>query len=303
MDADTEKKCLKAGKIASQVRREGAAKMIPGASYLEVMDYCEQRIKELGGKIAWAQMALNDTAAHFCPQEEEQGTFQEGDLAKIDIGVHEDGYIADTAMTTDVGAKNKLNQDLIKTSQNSLKAAMKLVRPGVQLWELGEAQNSEAEKAGFHIIRNLSGHTIEQYRVHGGISIPTYNNKDKTELQEGMQIAIEPFITNGTGLIKEKGTASIFMIHSTRNPRSLYARKVMDFVKPLNGLPFTTRWLTRAIGKNPAHLGLRELIKEDIVRAYPPLPEVAGGKIAQFEHSMIVKDKPLVYTRHPDDTW
>ncbi len=303
MDEQIEQKCIKVGKIASQVRREGAARMKTGTSYLEVMDFCEKRIIELGGKVAWAQMAINDTAAHFCPEDDEKGTFQEGDLVKIDIGVHEDGYIADNAMTVEVGSITKHNQDLIKASQNSLKAAIKLVRPGVQLWELGEAQHSEAEKAGFKIIRNLSGHTIERYRVHGGISIPTYNNKDKTELKEGTQIAIEPFITDGTGLIKEKGNPTIFMLNSSRMPRSLYARKVLDFVKPFNGLPFTTRWLTRAIPKSQAQLGLRELLKEDIIRGYPPLPEVAGGRVAQFEHSMIVKDKTVVYTRHADDTW
>ena len=118
-----------------------------------------------------------------------------------------------------------------------------------------------------------------------------------------MQIAIEPFITNGVGLIKEGTTPTIFMVATKRMPRSPYARKILEFVAPQKGLPFTTRWITRALGRGPATLGMRELLREGIVRAYPPLPEVKGGKVAQFEHSMIVKDKTLVYTRHVDDTW
>src|SRR3989338_6628833 len=112
------------------------------------MDYCEKRIKDLGGQIAWAQMALNETAAHFCPDDDDKTILQEGDVAKIDIGVHQDGYIADNAMTIIVG-KSNTHHDLVKAAQNALKAAIKLVEPGRQLWELGEAQSSEAEALGF----------------------------------------------------------------------------------------------------------------------------------------------------------
>ena len=302
MDAEILSKIQKAGKIAAQVRREGAAKLAePGTSFLEVMDYCEKKIVELGGDIAWAQMAVNDTAAHFCPEQDDTQVSKEGDIIKVDIGVHIDGWIADNAMTIEVGSND--NADMIKASQNALNAAIKLVRPGVQLWELGEAQYSEAEALGFTTVKNLSGHTIDKYKVHAGISIPTYNNKDKTELQEDWQIAIEPFITNGDGLIKEKGKATIFMVDQQKGVRSPHARKILDFVKPLHGLPFTTRWLTREFGRGPATLGLRELQRSNIVRSYPPLSEVTGALVTQFEHSMIVKDTPLVYTKHDEDEW
>jgi len=303
MDQEIQNKLLKAGKIAAQVRREGAAKLaVPGTSFLEVMNYCEEKIKKLGGQIAWAQMAVNDVAAHFCPTDEDTSTSKEGDIIKVDIGVHLDGYIADNAMTVEVGSSNEY-KDLIKASQNALKAAIKLVRPGTQLWQLGEAQLSEAEALGFTTVKNLSGHTLEQNKVHAGISIPTFNNRDKRELQEGWQVAIEPFVTNGQGKIEEKGPATIFMVGKVKGVRSPYARKVLEFVKPLNGLPFTTRWLTRKFGKGGTALGLRELKQSGIISSYAPLVEVSNGIVAQFEHSMIVKDKPLVYTKHDEDEW
>jgi methionyl aminopeptidase len=302
MDAGVQEKILKAGKIASRVRREGALKLSkPGASFLEVMDYCENKIEKLGGQIAWAQMALNDTAAHFCPEENEEASSKEGDVIKIDIGVHLDGYIADNAMTVEVGSDKY--KDMIKASQNALKAAIKLVRPGTQLWELGEAQFSEAEALGFTTVKNLSGHTIEQYKVHAGISIPSFNNKDKRELKEDWQIAIEPFVTDGQGMIKEKEPSTIFMLGKEKGVRSPHAKKILQFVKPLNNMPFTSRWLTRKFGRGSTALGMRELIQSNIVRSYPPLVEVSGGIVTQFEHSIIVKDKPLVYTRHEDDQW
>ena len=302
MDPETLQKCLKAGKIAAQVRRETAAKLEkPGTSFLAAMDFAEERIVKLGGGIAWAQMALNEVAAHFCPQEDDTQVSKAGDVIKVDIGVHLDGYIADNAMTVQVATKDYT--DMIKAAQNALRSAIKLVRPGVQLWELGEAQSSEAEALGFTTVKNLSGHTIERYKVHAGISIPSYNTKDKTELQEGWQIAIEPFVTNGVGKIAEKGIPTIFMVESSRSTRSLYARKILDQVKSQHGLPFTTRWLTRKLGTGTTAFGMRELVKEGIIHSYAPLSEVSKGMVAQFEHSMIVKDKPLVYTRHDDDGW
>ena len=303
MDAEILKKLQRAGKIASQVRREGAAKLAqPGASFLEVMDFCEQRILQLGGEIAWAQMAVNSVAAHYCPAEDDQSISHEGDMIKIDIGVHLDGYLTDNAMTVIVG-KSTAHHDLLKASQNALKAAMKLVRPGVQLWELGEAQYSEAEALGFTTIKNLCGHSIERYKVHAGISIPTYNNKDKNALPENMEIAIEPFITDGQGLVRDKGPATVFMVQKEKGVRSPYARKILEQVRPRQGLPFSLRHLTRALGKGPAALGLRELQQQGIIHNYPPLAEISGHQVAQFEHALIIQDKPLILTRHDDDQW
>ncbi|MEK6900555.1 MAG: type II methionyl aminopeptidase [Nanoarchaeota archaeon] len=303
MNPEIQQKLLKAGSIAAQVRREGALKLSkPETSYLQVMDHCEKRIKELGGQIAWAQMAVNDVAAHYCPTEDDLSISKEGDIIKVDIGVHVDGHLADNAMTVIVGSSDE-HKDLVKAAQNALRSAIKLVRPGTPLWQLGEAQFSEAEALGFTTVKNLSGHTLERYKVHGGISIPSFNNKDKTELKENWQIAIEPFVTPGHGLIRDRGLATIFMVHKDRVPRSPNARKILDFVKPQNGLPFTTRWLTRQFGKGTAAFGLRELQQLDIVQSYPPLAEISNGLVSQFEHSMIVKDKPIVYTRHEEDGW
>ncbi len=305
MTPETIQKILHAGKIAAQIRRETAKKLQqPGFSYLQAMDEAEAQILKLGGKIAWAQMAVNDIAAHYCPTEDDESVSEEGQLIKVDIGVHIDGYIADNAMTIEVGKSNQY-KDHIKAAQNALKAAIKLVQPGVQLWQLGEAQMSEAEALGLTTIKNLSGHTIEQYRVHGGISIPSYNTKDKTEIKANTQIAIEPFVTEGNGLIKERGPAAIYMIESQRSTRSLYGQRILThpIIKQQQTLPFTTRWLTRSLGKSPTLLGLKQLEHDGIIKAYPPLAEVSKGMVAQFEHSMIVGDKTKVYTRHEDDEW
>ena len=83
MNPETIQLLEKAGRIAAQVRRETAAKLSkPGTSFLEAMDYAEQRILQLKGQIAWAQMAVNDVAAHFCPTEEDTGVSKGEILSK-----------------------------------------------------------------------------------------------------------------------------------------------------------------------------------------------------------------------------
>ncbi len=304
IDTEIQQKLIEAGRIASIVRREGASKLkIPGTPYLEVMDYCEKRILELGGSIAWAQMAVNHIAAHYCPTEDETKVTEVGQLIKIDIGVHIDGWIADNAMTIEVGDSNQWGK-LIEAAQNALRAAIAKVRPGVTITELGAAQMSEAQKLGFTTIKNLSGHTLDQHTVHAGISIPSFDSGEKTVLEEGMHIAIEPFVTPGDGFVKSEGKATIFMLRGDPSVRSQYSRNVADYVKSRNGLPFTTRHITRKFSKGVFALALRELSKSSAFEEYPPLAERTGGMVAQFEHSMIVTNNgALVYTRHPDDDW
>ncbi|MFQ5475116.1 MAG: type II methionyl aminopeptidase [Candidatus Nanoarchaeia archaeon] len=301
MDQETLDKLKKAGEIAAKVRWEGIRRCKEGVTYLEVMDHCEKRIVELGGRLAWAQLSPNDCAAHYCPTDEDKTKCKEGDILKIDIGVHVDGWIGDTAMSVQIATDE--HKDIIKASENALKAAIKLIEPGRQLWEIGEAQYSEAEAMGFTTVTNLCGHSLGRYKVHAGRSVPTYNNKDKTELQEGWQIAIEPFVTSGVGRIAEKGDATVFMIPAPKPIRSPYGRKILYYVKGLQGMPFTTRHITRKFGQSAFKVGMRELDQAGILRKYPPLREITGAMVSQTEHTCVVGDKTVVTTRNEDDGW
>jgi methionyl aminopeptidase len=70
----------------------------------EVCAAVEAEIARLGGALAFpTQVAVNAVAAHFCPEPGDREPFREGDLAKLDIGVHVDGWVVDTATTVSVG--------------------------------------------------------------------------------------------------------------------------------------------------------------------------------------------------------
>ena len=93
----------------------------------------------------------------------------------------------------------------------------------IKLYEIGKASLGQAAKIAGCSKRAFMD-TLGQYQVHAGISIPTFNNKSKVELQEGWHVAIEPFITNGDGFVKERGTSTIWMMRKGANARSPYAK-------------------------------------------------------------------------------
>jgi methionyl aminopeptidase len=274
----------KAGIIAAQARDETAKKIVLGASAVAVLDFCEKRIQELGGEVAWAQISPTNTAAHVCSTDEENIIFQKGDLLKLDIGVHIDGWIADTALSVAIDTNEY--DSMITAAKEAVEAALAIAKPGVTLAELGKAQSDVAKKYGFQTVKNLCGHTIDRYIVHSGISIPSFDTNDATKLPEGTIIAIEPFITTGIGKIQEKGIATIFMQTANKPTRSTYGRKILADIIPRNGLPFTTRHLIRKYGLAVTKLGLRDLQRDGIIKAYPPLVEQAP--VAQWEHTVIL---------------
>lgn len=282
----------KAGTITAEARSYGANLIKVGASILLVCRQIEAKIRELGGQPAFpVQISINHIAAHYCPDPDDTAVFKDGDICKLDLGVHVAGYIADTAITVDLGD----HADLVKASREACDAAVKLVAPGVELRELGKAIHEVITSYNYAPIRNLSGHGLNQYIIHDKPTIPNYDNNDHALLQEGMVIAIEPFATTGKGMIQEQSSGNIYAANRKKPVRNVYARKVQDEIAQYNKLPFTTHWLSTP--QKAAEMGLRELLAVQAVMCFPPLTEVAKGIVSQHEHTIIVAEKSVVTTR------
>ncbi len=217
MEKEILDKYIKAGKIASEARNYGKNLIKVGASLLEISDKIENKIKELGGELAFpVQISMNDVAAHNCADPDDTTKLKKGDLCKLDIGVHIDGYVADTACSVDLGDNN----DLVKASEDALTEALKIIKPGTTLAEIGETIKNAISKYGFSPIKNLSGHGLSKYVIHGPPTIPNFNTHDDTKLKEDDVIAIEPFATNGFGMIYESEKANIFSLVKKASKKS-----------------------------------------------------------------------------------
>ncbi len=285
----------KAGRIAAKAREIIPGLIKPGTLYVEIADKVEQRIVEFGGKPGFpCNISINDVAAHHVPLHGEILALKEGDLVKVDFGAHVNGAVADMAVSFSVG-KNELNEKLIEASEAALTAAIAKVRPGITVSEVGTAIEKEITSRGFLPIKNLCGHLVEVYNLHAGISIPNYNTKAHTKLEEGMAIAIEPFATNGNGLVSEGAEIGVYRLENGGAVR--IGKEILDFIiSEYQTLPFAKRWLIKKFNPLKVNLFLKEAVAKGILYEYNVLLEKKGSKVAQSEHTILVKEKPEILT-------
>ncbi len=281
---------IKAGEIAGEAREFGKTLIKPGVSHKEVTEKIETKIIELGGGIAFpAQMSLNDVAAHYTALLNKDIIFKEGDVVKLDVGVHVNGAIGDTALTVDLGD----NAKLIKASQNALKAALEIVKPGIILNEIGKTIESEITKLGFNPIKNLGGHGLDKYQIHTSPTVPNFDNEDDTKLVKGQIIAIEPFASSGSGTVVEGNPSEIYQIMATKNIRNPNSRLILKYVtEKFKTLPFAKRQIADKFNKLQLATGILALKKEGILHEFGTLPEkTKGSLVSQAEHTIIVGEK------------
>jgi methionyl aminopeptidase len=294
MEKDVEENYIRAGKIAAQVRDYGCGLVKKDALVVEIADKIEAKIRELNGKPAFpVNISINDMAAHYHPVINDALTINEEDYVKVDVGVHVDGYIGDTASTVRVAGKD----NLILCSEKMLESALKMITTGTAVGEIGEVIENTAKEFGFRPIRNLTGHSLGHFDVHAGLTIPNIKNDDRYQLREDDVIAVEPFCTAGSGLVKDSGSALIFRWINDRPTRLLESRKILDMAREkFERLPFAKRWIQKDFSPLKVELCLKELTNNYSLYGYQPLREVSGKPVAQSEHTLIIKDKPIITT-------
>ena len=273
----------RAGEILAEVRDETAARVEVGVSHLEVAQFAEDRIRELGGKPAFpVNISVDEEAAHATPTIDDEREFGE-DLVNLDIGVHIDGWLADTAITVDLSG----NPELVDASAEALDAALEVAGPGVQTGEIGAVIEETITGYGFNPVVNLSGHGLGHWDQHTQPNIPNRAIRDTVSLEVGDVVAIEPFATDGSGKVNEGGDAQIFALEREASVRNRDARAVLEQVtSEYRTLPFAIRWL-----ENPrASMALRRLEMQGVVHGYPVLKEDNGFLVSQKEHTIIVTE-------------
>ena len=275
----------KAGRIAADCRRWARENIRAGVRVRDVLEGIEERIRAQGGEPGFpAQSSRNHVAAHYCSSPEDELRYEEGDCVKVDLGVHVDGYVADTATTLDLSTDGRW-EPLIRASSDALAAAIATVGDGVPVGEVGAAVERTIEAAGFQPVRNLTGHGLARWKVHTAPQIPNYAERGGGRLKTGMVFAIEPFASTGRGYISERGKSEVFMM--VRPPRNAKAldRGVLRAIDAWRGLPIARRYFREF---EPAALEdtLAKLARQGALMRYPPLVEQEGVMVAQTEHSI-----------------
>jgi methionyl aminopeptidase len=288
---------VKAGKIASEVRELARAKDWTGKTLYEICETVESEIKSRGGKCAFpVNASLNEFAAHYTAEPDDPKVLSNTDLIKIDLGVQINGFIADTAVTISYDPEFEM---LVDAAEEALKNAMAMVKVGTKASDIGRTIEKTVKQYGFLPIANLSGHSLEQYTIHAGKSIPNIWSIGSFSLSSKETYACEPFVTTskGLGFVREGKIRNIFGLISRKKIKNDAANKLLDYIwENFNTLPFALRWITKEWNQKEAAPLLDELIKNKIVRAYPVLIEANEQRVAQAEHTFIPTETGAIVT-------
>jgi len=291
MDDTVYEKYRLAGRIAAKARDDGAEMVKEGVSCLEVVNKVESMILNDGGGLAFpVNVSINEVAAHFSPRHDDKSlVFKRGDVVKLDVGAHVDGYIADTALTVEVGTDRYT--DMIKASREALENAIDLMKANVNLSDVGRTIEETIKSYGYKSIDNLTGHSLERYNLHSGLSVPNVSDRlNLVKPKAGAVLAVEPFATDGAGHVISRKGSNIY-----RYVRSVKSRLIRDsktrslalsIHKNFKSLPFAERWCTDMFLNT--EISLKRLLFAGCIKQYPQLVDEDKGVVTQAEHTVII---------------
>jgi len=291
-------KYQRAGKIAREIREEIKKTVKEGMPIIDICEKVEGLIREKGGKSAFpCNVSVNEIAAHYTSPINDKQTIPERSIVKVDIGVHVDGYIADTATSVCFDPEYV---DMVYTAEKALEKAVELIRPGLSITRFGSEIQKIIKTRGFKPISNLTGHLIRRNIIHAGKSLPNVFNISTSRLKEGEVYGVEPFVTVSTasGRVENMREAYIFRYSKSKSLKNPYAKQILSFIKKnfLN-LPFTERWLKDFTSSSSYKSAFSELLSSKAVIGYPVFVEASRKLVAQAEYTvLLVSDGCVVLT-------
>lgn len=288
---------IKAGKIAAEVRENVRKKNWVGITLEEICEEVEGEILKRGAKRAFpVNASVNEVAAHYTAEPNDEKIVGEMDLVKIDLGVQINGYIADTAVTV---CYDPQYDNLVQAAEDALSNAVSMIKIGVKSSDVGRTIEKTIKQLGFKPIMNLSGHSLAQYTIHAGKSIPNVWSIGSFSFKGDQAYACEPFVTTaeGSGVVEEGPVRNIFALGSRKRTKNDEADRLQEYIwSNFNMLPFALRWLLKDWEEKKARELLEILIKKKVVHAYPVLVERNGQRVAQAEHTFIPTENGVTIT-------
>ncbi|BCU52726.1 methionyl aminopeptidase [Staphylococcus auricularis] len=199
------------GYICALIRDEMRKATEPGITTKELDDIAKRMFEEHGATSAPIHdenfpgqtcISVNEEVAHGIPGKRK---IREGDLVNIDVSALKNGYYADTGVSFVVGETDEpMKQKVCDVANEAFEAAMKKVKAGTKLSQIGKAVHATARRNDVKVIKNLTGHGVGKSLHEAPSHVLNYfDAKDKTLLKEGTVIAVEPFISSNATFVTE----------------------------------------------------------------------------------------------------
>lgn len=200
----------KIGKIVAEAREEILKNIKPGISTVKLDMIGKNILEKYNATSApkkdynfpgYTCISINEEVAHGIPGKR---IIKKGDIVNVDVSAELNGYYADTGATKVVDSNNKLKNDLCNCSEKALYMALKKVKAGNKISEIGKEIEREVKESNFKVIRNLCGHGIgKKLHEEPEYILNYYDPKDNLILKKGLVLAIETFVSNSAEYIVE----------------------------------------------------------------------------------------------------
>ena len=297
-DEETLEKFRLSGKILRETREEIKNFVREDMPIIDICEKAEKTIMDKGGKPAFpCNVSINEIAAHYTSPPKDDRRIPRKSIVKVDIGVHVDGYLTDTAVTICFNPEYK---SLVDTAEQALKTAINSIHPEMSTSKLGAIIEKTIKSHGFKPISNLTGHQVGRYLVHAGTSLPNVAQLSFSKIKLGEVYAIEPFVTlpDAVGRVEDGEEATIFRFLKSKSLKNPYSKQLLKHIEEnFRTLPFAERWLQGIVPKGHYREAFRELLSSKALMGYPIFVEVSRKPVAQAEHTvLIVEDGCVILT-------
>jgi len=279
------------GRILRETREEMKTYVKENMLVIDICEKTEGLIRAKGGKPAFpCNVSINEVAAHYTSPPNDMLRIPEGSTVKVDLGVHVDGYVTDTAFTASF---NPEGRSMANTAEQALKTVIENIHGDMALGKIGSLVETTIKNRGFKPISNLTGHSVGRYLIHAGTSIPNVAQVSLAKVKAGEVYAIEPFVTlpEAVGRVEDGPQTTIYRLLKTKSVKNESAKKLLKHIESnFRTLPFAERWLTGVVPKEQHKTAFKELLASKAIMSYPVFVEVSKKPVAQAEHTVLLKD-------------
>ena len=240
-----------AGNLAARTLDEVTPFIKPGVTTNQIDKVCYEFIRDNGGHSAplfyrgfknSLCTSLNHVICHGIPSER---VLEDGDILNVDVTAIVDGYYGDTSRMFNIGKISVKAKNLIDATYQSMMNAIKILKPGIKLGDVGHEIQSYVEEKNYSVVRDFCGHGISN-TFHEPPNILHYGKKNTGyELKPGMTFTIEPMINIGkydskllndgwTAVTKDKSLSAQFehTLGINENGYEIFTESVKKYTLP-----------------------------------------------------------------------
>lgn len=305
------------GQIVTNVCTQLITRCVAGASVYDLCEYGDNEIiarlgkthkntKEKGVGFPTC-ISVNHFAGHYCPTKREGAyELQEGDVVKIDIGGHFDGFCVCMAHTVPIGQVEENKADVIKAAWDACQATKRLMAPGKENIEVTEVFRKVADDYKVNVMEGVLSHETRQYVIdHENCiiskSTPEHQVEDY-EFEPNKAMIIDVVMTTGNGKPTEREERTTIFKRVIENNYDLKVKAARTLLSTINKeypcFPFSLRSLGPDALKK-ALLGVKACQEHDLIQPYPVLQERPGEFIAQFKYTALLLPKGTKFLEPP----